>query len=274
MLNKKYVYDLAVFKNQFFRHIKNHTDRRRYSKLKSETKLPFKVTSHKSLLIRRLGNSDIRLQKNKVINLSKAIPKINGIIIRPKETFSFWKLVGLPSSKVGYVDGMLLWNGEVRVGIGGGLCQLSNLIYWLALHSPLEVVERFRHQFDAFPDSGRVLPFGTGATIFYNYIDLKFYNSTDHTLQFNVWLTKSHLNGEILSDQEVIKSYKIEERDHCFLYDDKSKKYFRTNKIYQKVFNKITGEKIKENLIYSNFCEMKYPPREGAVVLALNEFKV
>jgi vancomycin resistance protein VanW len=42
----------------------------------------------------------------------------------------------------------------------------------MAIHSPLVVVERSNHSFDPFPDDGRGLPFGSGAEIFYNYIDL------------------------------------------------------------------------------------------------------
>ena len=50
--------------------------------------------------------------------------------------------------------------GEVKTSIGGGICQLANLLYWMALHTPLEVIERHHHSFDPFPDSGRTLPFG------------------------------------------------------------------------------------------------------------------
>lgn len=46
--------------------------------------------------------------------------------------------------------------GEARSGIGGGICQLSNLIHWMAIHSPLVVVERSNHSFDPFPNEGWV----------------------------------------------------------------------------------------------------------------------
>ena len=45
---------------------------------------------------------------------------------------------------------------------GGGLCQLSNLIYWMTLHTPLTITERYRHSYDVFPDSNRTQPFGSG----------------------------------------------------------------------------------------------------------------
>ena len=68
---------------------------------------------------------------------------------------------------------MVLHYGSFQTGIGGGLCQLSNLIYWMTLHTPLTVTERYRHSFDVFPDSRRTQPFGSGATCSYNYLDLQ-----------------------------------------------------------------------------------------------------
>ncbi len=50
----------------------------------------------------------------------------------------------------------------VRLVQIGGICQLSNLIHWMVLHSPLQVVERANHSFDPFPDEGRVLPLVLG----------------------------------------------------------------------------------------------------------------
>jgi vancomycin resistance protein VanW len=78
--------------------------------------------------------------------LQLAIARLNGLFLRPGETFSVWRLVGRPSKRKGYLPGMVLINGEMRVGYGGGLCQLSNLIYWMTLHTELTVIERFRHQ--------------------------------------------------------------------------------------------------------------------------------
>ena len=81
---------------------------------------------------------------------------------------------------------MQLSQGKVTVGVGGGLCPLANLIHWMGLHSPLQLTERHHHSFDPFPDEGRVLPFGSGASLFYNYVDLRFRNPTDQTLQLMV----------------------------------------------------------------------------------------
>ncbi len=221
--------------------------------------LPYKVTSHESVLLRKLGDADMRLQHNKVTNLKIASKKIDGVLIRPGETFSFWRLVGWPTARKGYVTGMLLSNGTVKEGIGGGLCQSANLLYWMALHSPLVVRERHRHSYDIFPDSGRVLPFGTGAAVYYNYVDLQFYNPTDSTFQINIGVNETHLHGEIRSDNMAPISYKILERDHRFLRSKKTGKVFRENAIFRQSFDKRTGNMLSEELLYRNHCETLYP---------------
>lgn len=139
---------------------------------------------------------DMWLQHNKVRNLHIASRKVNGIIVMPGETFSFWRLVGNPTRRKGYVEGMVLFYGKVGTGVGGGLCQLSNLIYWMTLHTPLTVAERYRHSYDVFPVSGREQPFGTGATVAYNYLDLQIENRTRHPYQLVIDVTDTHLVGE------------------------------------------------------------------------------
>jgi len=146
------------------------------------------------------------LQHNKVPNRKIAANKLNKRIVRPGETFSFWRFLGKPTKRKGYVDGMMLHYGQLKTGVGGGVCQLSNLIYWMTLHTPLTVTERHRHSYDVFPDSNRTQPFGSGATGAYNYLDLQIKNETNHPYQLVVYLTATHLVGEWRSDVPPIRT--------------------------------------------------------------------
>lgn len=249
-------YHLRVQQKRIVRHASDLLTVKKFAAERSPDHLLHKCKSHKSLLRRKLGTSDPALQEGKVINLQIARQTIDGILIKPHETFSFWKLLGKTTTEKGYVEGLQLSRGEVRTGIGGGLCQLANLLYWLALHSPLEVVERHHHSFDPFPDERRVLPFGSGASVFYNYVDLRFYNPTDITFQIRVWLTEDHLNGAIYADREWMYSYHIVEKNHRFLQQDG--KNYRENEIWRKLFNRRSGEFLKEEMMIKNFSEVKY----------------
>lgn len=249
-------YHTRIRQKQVTRRLLDLLQRKRFAVKRQSAILPFPCKRHQSLLRRRLGQSDPVLQENKVVNLGIAIKQIDGILIQPGETFSFWKLVGKTTAQKGYIEGLLLSQGEVITGIGGGICQLANLLFWMALHSPLQVVERHHHHFDPFPDDQRVLPFGSGASVFYNYIDLRFYNPTKQTFQLQVWLTDRHLKGALLTDQDWPFSYHIEERDHQYLQRDG--KNYRKNEIWRLTVDKKTGNTIQQECMMKNFSEVKY----------------
>ncbi|MEC0370569.1 VanW family protein [Paenibacillus chibensis] len=249
-----FAYTLRVHQLRWSRSLHNQFST--FATQRSESPLPQVMKRHQSLLRRKLGSSDPRLQENKITNLGIAISRMNGVIIQPGETFSYWKLVGKPSKRKGYIEGLQLSRGEVRTGIGGGLCQLANLLYWLALHSPLEVAERHHHSFDPFPDDHRVLPFGSGASVFYNYVDLRFHNSTSQPFQFNLWLTDEHLKGTLNCGEEWPYAYHMEERNHQFHVKDG--KNYRENEIWRRVVDKKTGLTIMEELLVHNYSEVKY----------------
>lgn len=212
------------------------------------------VFRHQSLLMKKLGESDPRLQKQKIVNLKIAAEKLNGLIIKPGQIFSLWHTIGKPSSKRGFVNGMLLSNGKVIEGVGGGLCQMANLLYWMFLHTQVQVKERYHHSKDVFPDSGRTLPFGSGATILYNYIDLKIKNTTDKPLQLKIWVTDKHLKGQLLSNERIPQKYHVKEKNHFFI--KKGNQYFRYNEIWRD--ERINGITVKEEKITENFAPVLY----------------
>jgi vancomycin resistance protein VanW len=84
----------------------------------------------------------------------------------------------------------------------------------MVLHSPLTVTERWRHGYGVFPDVQRKLPFGSGATLAYNYIDLQITNTTEQDFQLNIFLSETKLLGELLCSQELEHSYEVYEDFH------------------------------------------------------------
>jgi vancomycin resistance protein VanW len=253
------LYFLAVWVRRIQRQIEWKFNSKKYAKIRSEEPLKFRIKKHQSVLLKKLGESDMQLQINKVTNLKIAVKKINNIIIRPGETFSYCKTVGLPTKRKGYLLGMELSFGEAKAGIGGGLCQISNLIHWLVLHSPLTVTERHHHSFDPFPDEGRVLPFGSGATIFYNYLDYQFTNTTEHTFQLNLWFSEKCLEGELRIDHELDIAYHVVEKEHQFLKIENT--FYRKNEIWREKILKFQGGKVVDNeLITKNFARVAYVP--------------
>lgn len=58
-----------------------------------QEKLPCTAIQHRTILLRKLKDVDMWYQQNKVVNLKIAVKKLNGIVIRPGETFSYWRLI-------------------------------------------------------------------------------------------------------------------------------------------------------------------------------------
>jgi vancomycin resistance protein VanW len=226
--------------------------------------LPVRVKKHGSLLLRELSADEMALQRNKVVNLRLASARTDGVVIRPGETFSFNKVVGNCTRRKGYVVGMRLSNGEARAGVGGGICQLANLLHWMFLHSPLTVVERSEHSFDPFPDKNRVLPWGVGCSIVWNYVDLVVRNDTGLTFQLHTWLDDKHLRGELRADRPVEHSYKVEARNEEFVR--RGDRVWRRNEIWRTVIDRRTGAAVDEELLKRNCAVVKYPPPEHLVV--------
>ncbi|MDX6374369.1 MAG: vancomycin resistance protein VanW [Nocardioidaceae bacterium] len=265
----RWLYPLAVRAHQARRHLAWLTSDTRWATRASGTpELPVRVKKHGSLLLRELSPDEMALQHNKVVNLRLASARTDGVVIRPGETFSFNKVVGNCTRRRGYVVGMRLSNGDATAGVGGGICQLANLLHWMFLHSPLTVVERSEHSFDPFPDKNRVLPWGVGCSIVWNYVDLVVRNDTDLTFQVRTWLEDKHLRGELRADRPVDHSYKVEARGEEFirLRHKGDERVWRRNEIWRNVIDRRTGDTVGEELLKRNCAVVKYPPPEHLVI--------
>lgn len=249
-IGKKY-YRIKRFAEWYF-------DKKKYARELQKEMLPNKVFFHQTLLLRQLKDVDMWMQHNKIKNLRLAIEKLDGLVIKPGETFSYWRLIGNTTKRKGYVEGMTLFYGTFRTGIGGGLCQLSNLIYWMTLHTPLNVTERHRHSYDVFPDANRKQPFGSGATCFYNYLDLQIKNDTNQAYQLHIYLTDKYLVGEWRTASPSVQTYKVYEKKH-WVTQEYWGGYVRHNTIHRKVYNG-SGKEIDDQFITENHAIMMYNP--------------
>jgi vancomycin resistance protein VanW len=140
---------------------------------------------------------------NKIHNISLALKKLNGLVIAPGEVFSFWRITGNPSQKNGYQKSRSIVGGQLVAETGGGLCQLSGLIYFLAIKAGLQVTERHAHSIDIYTEAERFTPLGSDATVAYGYKDLRFINNLPHPIGLQFTLTAGTLTGSITSTVPV-----------------------------------------------------------------------
>lgn len=116
-------------------------------------------------------DSEKHLLAGKVHNLRLAIRHLNGAEVPAGKIFSFWTQVGRASRWKGFVEGRELREGCLIPTTGGGLCQLSSALYDAALRAGFEIVERHAHT-EVIP--GSLAEIGRDATVFWNYVDLRF----------------------------------------------------------------------------------------------------
>jgi hypothetical protein len=128
------------------------------------------------------------LELGKVQNLRVAAAAVDGLVLAPGETVSFWRAAGRPGRRTGYVIGRDLRLGCMIPSVGGGICQLTNALSRVAHQAGLELVERHSHSL--YPE-GFFIDDATDATVFWNYIDLRF--RSDRRVRIGATLTEATL---------------------------------------------------------------------------------
>ncbi len=231
-------------------------DKDRYSEVLCENKLGCKVFEARCPLINRATKYDITYQYNKIFNLKLAAKKLDGLMIKPGETFSFWKAVRYADKQIPYKDGLIVVDGKLTTAPGGGLCQMSNLLFWVLLHSPLTITERHAHRIKDFPSLQKDAPNGTDATIREGWLDLKVKNETSANFQIGIDFCGENIVGTLYSDRMLPHKYSVSGRNECYFRKDG--KIFEQIEIFRTETDLNTGEKSAEVPLYVNLCEVGY----------------
>ena len=99
------------------------------------------------------------------------------------------------------------------------MCQVANLVFWLGVHAGLTVVERHRHALDLFPDDGRQVPFGLGATVFFPTRDLKLANPHPVAVGLRIFVVDGVLRGQLTAAEPLPATWRVVEVAHRFERD-------------------------------------------------------
>ena len=249
---------ISTLKGIALRNVRDFSRGVRFAETKSDEKLPNVISHYESVLIKKGPGIDPRTQENKAVNVEIASSKINGIIIRPGETFSFWKLVGKITAKRGYLEGRVIKNGVLVTGVGGGLCNLANTVNNLILHSPLQITEFHKHSDALASDIGHRVPMANGTSVNYNYIDYRFVNNTDQDVQILLWCDEVNSIGELRSEKEIPFRFELSEEGHHF--EKEGDEYFRVSKIFKDKIDKESGEVVERELIWNNHSRVMFDP--------------
>lgn len=217
----------------------------------------FELASHRSPLERPGSMCSTTLQMGKERNVELGAALIDSLVIDPGQTFSYHRTVGRPSRRRGFALGLELHDGELSSGVGGGLCQVSNMLYLLAVKAGLTIVERHRHSYDLFPDQQRTVPFGCGATVFYNYRDLRFANPHPYPLVIRLEIDGGTLTGGLWGTSDPGHRVVMYERDHRFFREGDH--WMRENWIRRRIVGG-EGRVLRDEEVSHNLAQVMYEP--------------
>ena len=137
------------------------------------------------------------------------------------------------------------------------MCQFTNLIHWMVLHTPLTLVEHHHHDgLDLFPDFNRQIPFGTGTSIYYNYLDYRFRNDTETVYQLLVWVDGEYLRGELRADRPQRYKYHIRTEGEGFAREGEN--VYRVGKVWRETVDPVTGLRVERQLLRVNHARVLY----------------
>lgn len=146
---------------------------------------------------------------NRVHNITAAVKKLNGILVKPGEEFSSIAHTQPYTLEAGYLPEKVIKGDKIIPEIGGGLCQVGTTLFRMAMNSGMDITERRNHSLvvNYYNDPSNNLP-GTDATIYDPAPDFKFKNDTENyiliqtsvdpkkgDLKFTLWGTSDGRKG-------------------------------------------------------------------------------
>jgi len=134
----------------------------------------------------------------RVYNIRLGASKLNGIIIKPGEKFSFNNTLGAIDERSGFEAELVIKNGALLPEFGGGLCQVSTTMFRAAIYAGLPIVERRPHSFPVKYYN----PQGFDATVYPGIVDLKFINDTPAYLLIQTKISGTKLFFEIYGSDD------------------------------------------------------------------------
>lgn len=171
-------------------------------------KLPVSVTTAKiasqeinSLGIRELIGRGISYFAgsipNRIHNIALGSERVNGVIVKPGETFSFNQNVGEVSAKTGYKQAYVISAGRTILDDGGGICQVSTTIFRSALNAGLPITARTAHAYRVGYYEQRGFQAGLDATVWAPAVDLQFKNDTENYILVQAIVDKSRAKLQV-----------------------------------------------------------------------------
>ncbi|MFD3695355.1 VanW family protein [Streptomyces sp. NPDC058646] len=130
-------------------------------------------------------------------NIGRAVELINGSVVLPGQEWSFNRTVGERTPENGFVDGIMINDGQYVKSPGGGVSAVATTMYNAAFFAGVKTVEHGAHSFyiERYPE-------GREATVAWGLLDLRWINDTGHALYVRAESTETSLTITLLGTKK------------------------------------------------------------------------
>lgn len=188
-----------IFNGRYF-HFANN-------KVKNEISCWHVLSEFDSKIKWRDGLEDINYSR--LNNMQLCCASIDGLILRPKEIFSFYRVIGEPTAKKGYKPGPVIIKKHLEISSGGGLCQVSSVLFNAALLANLDILEKHNHSVDLWGED-RYIPLGRDAIYVYAIKDLKFRNNLPCDIVIKINADEDCVRCKVFAPERPVYSVTVE----------------------------------------------------------------
>jgi vancomycin resistance protein YoaR len=131
----------------------------------------------------------------RVKNIQLIAQMVDGVLLKPGETFSVNEYVGIRSAKKGFVPAPTIVRGKMKDTVGGGVSQFATTLFNAVFHGGYEIVERAPHSYYF-----KRYPMGHEATLSFPKPDLIIRNDTDAGMLIRTRARDRSITVEIWGD--------------------------------------------------------------------------
>ncbi|MFD3937562.1 VanW family protein [Streptomyces sp. NPDC058611] len=130
-------------------------------------------------------------------NIGRAVELINGSVVMPGKEWSFNRTVGERTPENGFVDGIMINDGQYVKSPGGGVSAVATTMYNAMFFAGVKPVEHGAHSFyiERYPE-------GREATVAWGTLDLRWINDTGHPLYIQAESTDTSLTISLLGTKK------------------------------------------------------------------------
>lgn len=130
-------------------------------------------------------------------NIARAVELIDGSVVLPGQAWSFNRTVGERTPENGFVDGIMISDGQYVKSPGGGVSAVATTLYNAVFFAGLKPVEHGAHSFyiERYPE-------GREATVAWGTLDLRWINDSGHPLYIQAESTDTSLTITLLGTKK------------------------------------------------------------------------